>query len=97
MNVPLRAACLVSMHFAILGLSMTSFFMSFATLNDTYGDHGRSQIQDELEMQFQTKDAPKLDRNTRLVEGENHVAQATINGTTVYRCACYLSWSRAPI
>ena len=30
-----------------------------ATLNDTDGDHGRSQIQDELEMYLQTKDAPK--------------------------------------
>ena len=30
-----------------------------ATLNDTDGDLGRSQIQDELEMYLQTKDAPK--------------------------------------
>ena len=32
MNVPLRAACLVSMHLAILGLSMIRVSMSFATL-----------------------------------------------------------------
>ena len=39
----------------------------------------------------------KTDQDTKLVEGENNVAQSAVNGTAISRCACNLSWSEAPI